>query len=199
LRGADILVLALPRGGVPVAFEIAVGLGAPLDVQLVRKVGAPGNPEFGIGAVADGAPPVIMIDEELVRAVKPPAGYVEAEVDRELAEMTRRRERYVGDRPLAEVAGRTVILVDDGIATGGTARAALAAVRRRGAARIILAAPVAAAQSLERLREAADHLECLLVPDWMTAVGNYYSNFRATSDDEVTDLLAAARRHVQKS
>lgn len=196
--GADTRVLALPRGGVPVAFEIARALGAPLDLQLVRKVGAPDNPEFGIGAVADGAPPVIMIDEALVRAVGPPPGYVEAEVERELAEMARRRERYVGGRPAPDVAGRTVILVDDGIATGGTALAALASVRRRGAERIILAAPVAAAQSLERLQEAADEVACLLVPHWMTAVGNSYDDFRPTTDEEVITLLAAAERGVRQ-
>lgn len=179
------------------AFEVAVGLAAPLDLQMVRKVGAPGNPEFGIGAVADGSPPVIMIDDALVRTVKLPPGYLEAAIERELAEMTRRRERYLGDRSLAEVAGRTVIVVDDGIATGGTARAALTAVRRRGARRIVLASPVAAAESLERLREAADEVHCLLLPDWMTAVGNYYYNFSATSDEEVTGLLAEAERRVR--
>lgn len=188
------VVLALPRGGVPVAFEIATRIGAPLDLQLVRKVGAPGNREFGMGAVADGIEPVILMNEALVRTVAPPPGYVEAEIARELVEMKRRRDTYLGDRSRVDVAGRTVILVDDGIATGSTARAALAAVRRRGAARVVLAAPVAAPESLPLLREEADEIVCPLVPQSMTAVAKFYDDFRPTSDQDVVELLEAARR-----
>lgn len=194
----DPVVLGLPRGGVPVAFEIAMVLEAPLDVQLVRKVGAPENREFGIGAVADGAVPVIMLDDALVRMVAPPPGYLEAEIERELAEMARRRERYVGDRPPTPVAGRTVILVDDGIATGGTARASIRAVRERGAGRVVLAVPVAAVDSLKRLQAEADEVVCPLAPEWMHAVGSWYEDFSATPDSEVIALLEAAGRRFQQ-
>ncbi len=187
---SDCVVLALPRGGVPVAVEIAMRLGAPLDLQLVRKIGAPGNRELAIGAVADGEETVMLMNEALMQSVAPPPDYVAAEIARELAEMTRRRDRYLRGRTRAPVEGRTAIVVDDGVATGATARAALAAVRGRGAARLVFAAPVAAAQSLPLLRAEADEVVCLLVPAGMMAVGSYYEDFRPTSDQEVIDLLA---------
>ena len=136
----------------------------------------------------------MLLDDQLVRLVAPPPGYVEEEIAREMAEMTRRRDRYAGARKPVEVSGRTVVLVDDGIATGGTARAALRALRQRGAARVVLAVPVAAAESVAGLRQEADDIVCLLAPERMNAVGNFYDDFSPTADQEVTDLLEAARR-----
>ena len=188
----DPVVLALPRGGVPVAFEVAKALAAQLDVVLVRKIGAPGQEEFGIGAVADGVEPLVVLDAALVRHVGAGPDYIAAETRRQLAEMRRRRACYVGERPLLPVEGRTVILIDDGVATGGTARAALRAVRQRGAARIVFAVPVAAAEALARLRSEADELVCLHAPAGMGAVGEFYARFEATSDQEVIALLADA-------
>jgi len=194
LRLEHPVVLALPRGGVPVAYEVARALDAPLDILLVRKLGAPSQKEFGIGAIAEGRAPVVLLDDQLVRLVAPPPGYVEEEIAREMAEMTRRRDRYAGAREPVDVSGRTVVLVDDGIATGGTARAALRALRQRGAARVVLAVPVAAAESVAGLRQEADDIVCLLAPERMNAVGNFYDDFSPTADQEVTDLLEAARR-----
>jgi len=184
------VVLALPRGGVPVAFEVARALRAPLDVLLVRKVGAPGNREFGMGAVAEG--PIVLLDDALVRSVAPPPGYLEAEVARELAEMARRRERYADARPPVGVAGRTALLIDDGVATGGTARAALRALRARKVGRAVLAVPVAAPDSLAALEAEADEVVCLLAPARMSAVGNHYLDFSPTDDAEVVELLREA-------
>jgi putative phosphoribosyl transferase len=185
--GEHPVVLALPRGGVPVAFEVARALRAPLDILLVRKVGAPHQKEFGMGAVAEG--PIVLMDEELVRLVAPPPGYVEAETARELAEMARRREEYAGARHPVSVAGRTVLLIDDGIATGGTARAALRTLRQRGAARVVLAVPVGAPDSLESLQADADEVVALRAPEQMSAVGHFYADFSPTPDSEVTSLL----------
>jgi len=132
------IVLALPRGGVPVGFEVAKALAAPLDVLLVRKIGAPGHEELGLGAVVDGHDPQLVLNEDLVRAVAPPAGYIEAEEQRQLAEIKRRRQEYVGDRSPVAVEGRTVIVVDDGIATGATVKAALRGLARNHPARLVL-------------------------------------------------------------
>ncbi len=190
---ADPVVLALPRGGVPVAYEVARALHARLDVLLVRKLGAPFQKEFGIGAIAEGTDPIVLLDDQLVRAVAPPPGYVEEEIAREMTEMARRRARYAAARQPLKVAGRTVVLVDDGIATGGTARVALLALRRRGAARVVLAVPVAASASVAALRGDADEIVCVLAPERMNAVGNYYVDFSPTPDQEVVDLLSEAR------
>jgi putative phosphoribosyl transferase len=191
---ADPLVMALPRGGVPVAFEVARALGAQLDVVLVRKLGAPGRPEYGIGAVVDGADPQVVLNEEAMAYVKPPPEYVEAEKTRQLAEIERRRELYGEGRAPHSVAGRTVIVVDDGIATGGTMRAALQALRKAGAARVVLAVPVAPGDTLDDLAPLADAVVCLASPKWFQAVGLHYSDFRQTSDDEVIRLLGEADR-----
>ncbi len=192
---AEPVVLALPRGGVPVAYEVAEALDAPLDIVLVRKIGAPGHKELGMGAVAEGREPVVVMDERLVRVVAPPPGYVAAETAREIAELTRRRERYAPARVAVPVEGRLVVLVDDGLATGGTARAALRALRQRGAGRLVLAVPVGAPENLEDLRPEADEIECLLTPAWMGAVGQYYADFSATPDEEVVALLREAARN----
>jgi putative phosphoribosyl transferase len=187
------LVLALPRGGVPVACEVAVVLHAPLDVLLVRKIGAPGHAEYAIGAVADGAEPQTVLNREAMALLRPSPSYVQSETARQLAEIARRRRVYLGDRAPADPAGRTVILVDDGIATGATARVALIALRGAGASRIVLATPVASASSLAELRPLADRVVCLATPDPFVAVGDHYARFDQLSDDEVVRLLAAAR------
>lgn len=193
------LVLALPRGGVPVAFEVARALEAPLDLLMVRKIGAPGQEELGLGAVVDGAVPQVVLNEEVLAEVRPPPGYIEQQTARELAEIRRRRDVYLRGRPALPVRGRTIILVDDGIATGGTVRAALQALRRAEAGRIVLAVPVAAQEALDRLAQEADAVVCLAAPADFRAVGFAYRRFDQTSDAEVIRLLdasaAAGRTH----
>lgn len=188
------LVLALPRGGVPVAFEIARALDADLDLLFVRKLGAPGYEELGIGAVVDGADPQLVLNEEIIRQLAPSPDYIRAEMHRQLAEIERRRHAYVGGRKPASVDGRTVILVDDGIATGGTVKAALKGLRKSHAKRIILAVPVAPAAIAGELRRECDELVCLEQPDPFFAVGAHYVVFDQTSDAEVIGLLDEARR-----
>lgn len=188
----DPLVLALPRGGVPVAVEVARALGAPLDLLLVRKLGAPGHSEYGIGALVDGENPQLVLNEDAMRIVAPSPEYVEAERQRQLVELERRRTRYFGDRQPLPIKGRTVILVDDGIATGGTVRVALRALRSSGASAVVLAVPVAPADTLEALRAEADRTVCLETPQPFLAVGNHYADFAQTSDDEVIALLREA-------
>ena len=186
------LVLALPRGGVPVGFEVVGALSAPLDVLLVRKIGAHDQPELGLGAVVDGAEPQIVLDDELIRLVKPPPGYVQQEIARQLAEIERRRSMYAGARPPVSPAGGTAIVVDDGIATGGTARAALRAMRRLGPRWLVLAVPVAADDTAEALAAEADEVVCVERPRALEAVGAHYRDFTQTSDEEVIRLLAEA-------
>lgn len=189
----DPVVLALPRGGVPVGFEVARTLGVPLEVLLVRKIGAPGHGEFGIGAVVDGAPHQTVINEDTARMVGATPEYIERQVTRELAEIERRRGLYhCGPPPAAR--GRPVILVDDGIATGGTARAALQSLAHAGAALIVLAVPVAPEDTLAALAPLCDRVVCLVRPAGFRAVGAHYRDFRQTSDEEVIGLLAEARR-----
>lgn len=183
------LVLALPRGGVPVAFEVAKVLHAPLDVLLVRKIRALGHPEYGIGAVVDGADPLFVLNEEAMNTVRPTQQYVEAEKRRQLEVIENRRKLYFGDRPAIPVDGRTVIVIDDGIATGGTVRVALKALRRNGATRIVLAVPVAHPESLRRVAKDADETICLATPDPFVAVGKHYETFDQTSDEDVIGLL----------
>ncbi len=185
----DSLVLALPRGGVPVAYEVSKALGLPLDVLIVRKIGAPHHAEFGIGAVVDGADPQIVLNEEAIRILKPEEAYMKAEIARQLVEIERRRAAYLGPREPLPTRGRTVIVVDDGIATGGTVRAALQALRRAGAGKLVLAVPVAPAEALESLREDVDEIVCLQTPGHFGAVGLHYDHFEQTSDEEVVSLL----------
>ena len=188
------VVLALPRGGVPVAFEIARALRAPLDLLLVRKIGAPGHEEYGLGAVVDGDDPQIVLNDEIMRMVDPPAGYVESRARRELAELERRRKAYFGSRPPISIKGRTVIVVDDGIATGVTVTAALKGLKRTSAARVILAVPVAPADAIKVLRPEVDDIVCLATPEHFSAVGLHYEDFGQTTDHEVVTLLNEAKR-----
>ena len=188
------VVLALPRGGVPTAFEVAKALAAPLDVLLVRKIGAPGHAELGLGAVVDGAEPQLVLNEEIVRRIRPPPGYIDEEMRRQLTEIERRRRRYLGDWPPVRVEGRTTIVVDDGIATGGTVRAALRGLSRIRPSRLVLAVPVAPADSLDELAAECDDIVCLATPEPFFAVGPHYRDFNQTEDDEVVRLLAEAHQ-----
>lgn len=186
------LVLALPRGGVPVAFEVAQALQAPLDLVMVRKIGAPGMEEFGIGAVVDGHDPQLVLDEQHVRLVRPPRGYVDAEVRRQLEEIGRRRRAYLPGRAPPDVAGRVVIVVDDGIATGNTAKAALRALRGGRPGRLVLAVPVAEASAIDALAAEADEIVSLHAPKRLRSVGEHYADFTQTTDAEVIRLLGAS-------
>lgn len=183
------VVLALPRGGVAIGAAVARLLGAPLDIVLVRKIGVPWQPELALGAVADGGAPETYVDERMVKALAIPDNYVREETARQFAEIERRRRIYCAGRPPVEVRGRTAIVVDDGIATGATMRVALRAVRRRGPASLVLAAPVAAAETLLALKDEADETVCVAVPQGLGAIGFYYEDFHQMSDAEVTTLL----------
>ena len=194
LKNRQPLVLALPRGGVAVGFEIAGALDAPLDIVLVRKIGAPWQPELALGAVTDGASHETFIDRDLVANLDVSDVYIEEETARQLEEIERRRKSYCEGRPALEVAGRTAIVVDDGIATGATMRVALQAVRRRGPARVVLAVPVAPPDTLAALGEVADEAVCLETPIGLGAIGFYYRDFHQMNDREVSELLARAPR-----
>jgi putative phosphoribosyl transferase len=187
------VILALPRGGVPVAFEVAEALKAPLDLLFVRKIGAPGHPELGLGAVVDGAHPQVVLNEDVVSQLEIPATYIEREARNQLREIERRRERYLGGRPPINVTNRTAIVVDDGIATGGTIKAALGGLQRVRPAHLVLAVPVAPAETINQLRSQADEIVCLATPYPFHSVGAHYLNFNQTSDAEVVELLEAAQ------
>jgi predicted phosphoribosyltransferase len=186
----DVIVLALPRGGVPVAFEVARSLQAPLDVFLVRKLGTPGREELAMGAVASGGGCVF--NDVVVDALGITEEEIAEAVARERQELERRERLYRDGRPAPDVRGRTVILVDDGFATGSSMRAAVAALRRRGPARVVVAVPVGAAESCAELREDADEVVCVATPQPFYGVGRWYGNFSQTTDEEVRDLLARA-------
>lgn len=189
---SDPVVLGLPRGGVPVAFEVARRLGAPLDVLVARKVGAPGHEELGVGAVAEGG--VRIADHSALRALRIDRAEFAHLADRAVAELERRVGAYRGDRSLPDLAGRVVVVVDDGIATGVTAEAALESARRLDARRVVLAAPVCSRDTAERLGALADEVVCVSMPDDLRAVGGWYDDFDQTPDDEVIELLDRARR-----
>lgn len=190
------LVLALPRGGVPVAFEIAKALNAPLDLLMARKLRAPGYPELGIGAVVDGEPPQRVLNDDVIEMVRPSAGYVEEEVREQLRLIAERKGRYRGDTPALQPAGRCVVLVDDGIATGGTVRAALQALAAAGVRRTVLAVPLAPKDTLASLAHLADETACPLALQDFHSVGYYYDDFEQTSDEEVVRLMNEARRWI---
>jgi predicted phosphoribosyltransferase len=185
---SDVLVLALPRGGVPVGYEVAQALHAPLDVFLVRKLGVPGHEELAMGAIATGG--VRVVNQQLVQALGISPAAVEAVVAREQQELERRERAYRDDRPPPDVRGRTCILVDDGLATGSTMRAAVAALRCESAASIVVAVPVAPLETCEELQADADRIVCALTPEPFYAVGLWYEDFAQTTDEEVYDLLA---------
>lgn len=193
LKLDDPVVLALPRGGVPVGYEVAKQLGAPLDILLVRKIGAPGHEEYGIGALVDGASPQVVIDEAAARITGADKAYIDRIVARELAELERRRAAY-RTRPPENLAGRVVVLVDDGIATGGTVRAAVKGLKQSGAQRVVLAVPVAPADSLRELKALCDEVVCLITPEPFYAVGAHYRDFDQTTDEEVIHLLGEQRQ-----
>jgi predicted phosphoribosyltransferase len=193
----DVLVLGLPRGGVPVAFEVAAALDAPLDLFLVRKLGLPGHEELALGAIAGGGTRVL--NKQLVDRLELPAEWIEAIDAKERRELERRERAYRGDRPPPDVAGRTVILVDDGLATGSTMLAAVSALRTQGPERIVVAVPVADPGVCATVGREADEAICLLTPQQLHAVGAWYEDFSQTGDDEVRELLARARRPMPTS
>lgn len=197
LKLTEPVVLALPRGGVPVAAEVASALHAPLDLLLVRKIGAPGHRELAVAAVAEG--PVVVIDDETLDLTGASRAYVEREAKEELREIARRRTAYLRDRPPLPVAGKTAVVVDDGIATGTTVRAALQALRLRKPARLVLAVPVAPHEAVASLRGDVDDLVCLSQPAYFHAVGLHYADFHQVSDEEVVRILDGARERDVRS
>lgn len=188
----DVVVLGLPRGGIPVAYEVARALGAPLDVFVVRKLGVPGHEELAMGAIASGG--VRVVNRDVVDALGIPPRVLDEVAAAEGRELERRERSYRDGRPAPEVAGRTVVLVDDGLATGSTMRAAVAALRQLGPARVVVAVPVAAASTCQELRAEVDDVVCAATPDPFVAVGRFYEDFSQTSDEEVHALLADARK-----
>lgn len=184
------IVLALPRGGVPVGFEVAQALGLPLDVVVVRKLGLPAQPELAMGAVASGG--AVVLNDEVLRLLPARGDALERVKARELLELTRREQAYRGDRKPLDVRGRTCIVVDDGLATGATMAAAVRAMKNAGAGRVVAAVPVASDEALERIAALADEVACAQVPRWFSAVGQWYERFDQTEDDEVRELLARA-------
>ena len=196
-RGRTDLVLALPRGGVPVGFLVAQALGAPLDVLIVRKIGAPFHEELGVGALVSGNPPEVVWNEDLLAQLGLTPEGLRRTVARETQEARRREALYRGNRPSPSVGGKSVILVDDGLATGITAQAALTALRRSQPKHLVLAVPVAPPDTVERLRPLVDELVCLDTPPWFSAVGQFYRDFSQTEDDEVIELLHSASHSKQ--
>lgn len=194
---ANVLVLGLPRGGVPVAYEVARALHAPLDVFLVRKLGVPGHRELAMGAIASGG--LRVVNSDVVEALGIVPSAVESVATSELVELERRQSAYRGNAPLPKLSGRTVIVVDDGMATGSTMRAGVGALRQSNPARIIVAVPVAAAETVRRLREDADSVVCLIAPPDFQAVSAWYAAFSQTSDEEVRKILESSRNERNSS
>jgi putative phosphoribosyl transferase len=199
LKDKDPAVFGLARGGVPVGFQIAVALSAPLDAVLVRKIGAPYHEELAIGAIADAPQPEVVLNDSVIEQLDVPKRYIQRVMDRELSEIARRKQLYFRNRSRVDPRGKTAIVVDDGIATGATMLAALRAIRRQGPARLVLAVPVAAPETLARLRSEIDESICLYQPEWLGGIGAFYRDFSQVSDEEVIDLLERATRPAQTS
>src|SRR6266436_386533 len=192
----DIVVLGLPRGGVPVAYEVAKRLRAPLDVFIVRKLGVPGFEELAAGAIASGG--VRVLNQDVVRAIPHAEEAIEAVTAKETAELERREHIYREGRPAPELRGRVVILVDDGLATGATMRAAVKALRQQGAAKIVVAVPVGPPDTCREIEQEADEIVCLSTPPFFQAVGQYYEDFSQTSDEDVRELLTQAAQNISE-
>jgi predicted phosphoribosyltransferase len=190
----DLLILALPRGGVPVAYEVARELRAPLDVFLVRKLGFPGHPELAMGAIATGG--VRILDEYLIETYGVPEDAIEYVTEMEQRELERREKLYRDGRPAPVVRDHTVILIDDGLATGSTMRAAVEALRQEGARKIVVAVPIAPVDTCEAMRKEVDEIVCAVTPEPFRAVGIWYADFSETSDDEVREILARAAQEL---
>jgi putative phosphoribosyl transferase len=188
-KDTDPVVLALPRGGVPIGLEVAAALDAPMDLVLVRKIGTPGQPELAVGAVVDGDKPELVINEEVKGLAGVADDYIAQEEATQLKEIERRRKLWLGDRPRVALKGRTVLVVDDGIATGATVRAALHAVRRAGPARLVLGAPVAPPDTIASLRDDADEIVCLATPDMFWSISMFYGSFPQLDDSEVSVMM----------
>jgi predicted phosphoribosyltransferase len=189
---SDVIVLALPRGGVPVGYEVATRIGAPLDVLVVRKIGVPGHEELAMGAIASGG--VVVVDQRVMSMLGLTREAFDAVVESERAELARRERAFRAGLPPLDVSGKTVVLVDDGIATGSSMFAAIDAIRVRDAARIVVAVPVAPPETCDAMGQRADEMICLVTPEHMYSVGGWYEDFAQTTDDEVSDLLEAAAR-----
>src|SRR5205823_4466878 len=190
----DVIVLGLPRGGVPVAYEVARALHVPLDVFIVRKLGVPGFEELAVGAIASGG--VRVLNEDVARALPNAVDIIEAVTAKETAELQRREQSYRDGRPAPELRGKTVILIDDGLATGATMRAAVKALRQRGAAKIVVAVPVGPPDTCHEIEEQTDETICLSTPEFFQAVGQYYEDFSQTTDEDVRELLTSAARYM---
>lgn len=183
----DVVVLAIPRGGVPVAKEVADAIGAPMDLVITRKIGAPGNPELAVGAVTQEGE---IITDEFAATLGVTSGYLKEQAAREAEEIRSRMRKYRGDRPYPELEGKTVVIVDDGIATGSTVRAAVKSVRKRGAAEVIIAAPVAPPDTVKELSQVADRVVCLSTPSSFYAIGEFYEEFEQVEDETVRRLMS---------
>lgn len=192
MRGQNILILALPRGGVPVAYEVALALSVPLDILIVRKVGLPGQEELAIGAIASGG--IRVLNRDIIRMLSVPEEVVNFVVKREIEELQRQERIFRGDRPPPEVHELTVLLIDDGLATGASMRAAVAGVRTRHPARIVVAVPVAAFETCDALRSEVDEVVCVMTPEPFYGVSRWYDDFSQVSDEEVRALLEEAHR-----
>lgn len=193
--GKKSIVLAIPRGGIVVGFEVANALGVPLDVIIARKIGAPSNSELAIGAVAEDG--TAILDDDLVRRLMVPRSYISEEAERQRAEIRRRLRRYRGDAPYPELKNREVVVVDDGVATGSTLKAALASVRQKKAESVIVAVPVGPPDTVVELEKFADRVVCLMTPEPFYAIGEFYDDFTQTEDEEVIRLLEMNRRSLQ--
>lgn len=196
-RRSDVVILALPRGGVPVGYEIAASLEVPLDVLIVRKLGVPGYEELAMGAIASGG--IRVLHDEVIRAADVPASVIEAVTADEQQELLRREQAYRGDHLPLSLENRVVVLVDDGLATGSTMRAAIAAVRQRRPAKVVIAVPVAAPETCDELKAEADEVQCARTPASFFGVGQWYEDFSQTTDEEVRELLQRARDDREKA